>query len=85
MYPHQRTPMGKPYIVSICGLESPRIPREHNKYHGYTVRGTPNGPLRKNAPKLKFWFYSEFILGCLLLVVTFTLLEPKALKMHVRS
>ena len=24
---------------------SPRIPREHNKYHGYTVRGTPNCPL----------------------------------------
>ena len=25
---------------------SPRIPREHNKYHGYTyVTGTPNCPL----------------------------------------
>ena len=30
----------KPYIF-------PRIPREINKYHGYTyVRGTPNCPLR---------------------------------------
>ena len=27
------------------GKLSPRIPGEHNKYHGYTVRGTPNGPL----------------------------------------
>ena len=23
----------------------PRIPREHNKHHGYTVRSTPNCPL----------------------------------------
>ena len=36
MYPYQRTPMGNPY----------RIPREHNKYHGYTVRGTPDCPLK---------------------------------------
>ncbi len=27
------------------GKLSPRIPREHNKYHGYTVRGTPHCPL----------------------------------------
>ena len=27
------------------GKLSTRIPREHNKYHGYTVRGTPHGPL----------------------------------------
>ena len=27
------------------GKLSPRIPREHNKYHGYTVRGTPHSPL----------------------------------------
>ena len=27
------------------GKLSPRIPREHNKYHGYTVRGTANCPL----------------------------------------
>ena len=45
MYPYQRTPMGNPYIVGIYGLWSPRIPKEHNKYHGYTVRGTPNCPL----------------------------------------
>ena len=31
---------------------SPRIPREHNKYHGYTVRGTPHCPL--NAVGLEF-------------------------------
>ena len=41
----QRTLMGnlskKHYIVGIYGLESPRIPREHNKYDGYAVRGTP--------------------------------------------
>ena len=27
------------------GKLSPRIPSEHNKYHGYTVRGTPHCPL----------------------------------------
>jgi len=32
-------------------LWSPRIPREHNKYHGYTVRGTPNSPLIVEVPK----------------------------------
>ena len=37
----------KPYITWVfMGKLSPRIPREHNKYHGYTVRGTPNYPLR---------------------------------------
>ena len=45
MYPYQRTPMGNPYILGIYGLLSPRIPREHNKYHGHTVRGTHNCPL----------------------------------------
>ena len=47
MYPCQRTPMGNPYIIllGIYGLLSPRIRREHYKYHGHTVRGTPNGPL----------------------------------------
>ena len=43
-------PMGNPYISLILRgylwvFSSPRIPREHNKYHGYTVRGTPNCPL----------------------------------------
>ena len=28
------------------GKLSPRIPREHNKYNGYTVRGTPHCPLK---------------------------------------
>ena len=52
MYPYQRTPMGNPYIspiypyiVGVYGLLSPTIPREHNKHHGYTVRGTPHCPL----------------------------------------
>ena len=31
-----------PILVGVYGLQSPRIPREHTKYHGYTVRGTPN-------------------------------------------
>ena len=35
MYPYQGY---KPYIVGIYGLSS-RIPRKHNKYHGY--RATP--------------------------------------------
>ena len=46
MYPYQRTPMRNPYLSPITwvfmGKLSPRIPREHNKYYGYTVRGTPN-------------------------------------------
>ena len=29
------------FFTGICGLQSPTIPGEHNKYHGYTVRGTP--------------------------------------------
>ena len=35
----------KHYIVGIYGLECPRIPREHNKYDGYAVRGAQNCPL----------------------------------------
>ena len=50
MAPHQRTPMGNPYYKPystwvFMGKLSPRIPREHNKYHGCTVKGTPNCPL----------------------------------------
>ena len=50
MYPYQRTPMGNPYISPIARgylwvIIPFGIPREHNKYHGYTVRGTPNCPL----------------------------------------
>ena len=43
-YPYGKS-LYKPYIVGIYGKSSPRIPREHTKYHGYTVRGTPNYPL----------------------------------------
>ena len=47
-----RNPYGKslhkPYIVGIYGVQSPRIPTKHNKYHGYTVRGTSNCPLNWN-------------------------------------
>ena len=43
MYPYQRTPIKKslykPYIVGIYGYNPPQIPREHNKYRGYTSRG----------------------------------------------
>ena len=39
----------KPYITWVfMDKLSPRIPRKHNKYHGYTVRGTPFPvPLKK--------------------------------------
>ena len=40
----------KPYILVFYGLQSPRIPREHNKYHGYTVGSTPNYPLIHTWP-----------------------------------
>ena len=39
MYPYQRTPMGNPYIYKPY------------KYHGYTVRGTPNCPLSLHKRK----------------------------------
>ena len=35
------------------GKLSPRIPREHNKYHGYTVRGTPHCPLKLGLTVIK--------------------------------
>ena len=45
MYPYQRTAMGNPYRSPIytgyLWVIIPRIPREHNEYHGYSVRGTP--------------------------------------------
>ena len=42
--------MANPYVSPISRgylwvFSSPRIPREHNKYHGYIARGTPNCPL----------------------------------------
>ena len=43
MYPYHRTPMGNPCIS----------PREHNKYHGYTARGTPNCPLNVEMELLR--------------------------------
>ena len=51
MYPDPNVPrhgksLYKAYIVGIYGQVTPRIPREHNKYHGYTVRGTPHCPLK---------------------------------------
>ena len=33
------------------GYNPLRIPREHNKYHGYTVRGTPNWPMNVEAAR----------------------------------
>ena len=47
MYPYTNLPgksLQRPYIVGIYGLESPRIPIEHNRYHGYPARGTPYCP-----------------------------------------
>ena len=59
MYPYQRTPMGNPYVSPknswvFMGKLSPRNPREHNKYHGYTVRGTPNCPLIEDGVPQQF-------------------------------
>ena len=53
MYPYQRTPMGNPYISPIYPYNTwvfmGYYPQESlykpYKYHGYTVRGTPNCPL----------------------------------------
>ena len=44
-------PYGNPYMAGrflswvFVGYNLPRIPREHNKYYGYTVRDTPECPL----------------------------------------
>ncbi len=47
-YPYGKS-LYKPYIVSIYGYLWVIIPKnpkvEHNKYHGYTARATPNCPL----------------------------------------
>ena len=40
-----RSPITRGYLWFTIPKKSPRIFREHNKYHGYTVRGTPNCPL----------------------------------------
>ena len=69
MYPYQRTPMGNPYIstiypyiVGVYGLFSPRMPiYKPYKYHGYTVRGTPNCPLILGCLAGS---YGVFLLGC---------------------
>ena len=53
-YPYGKS-LYKPYIVGIYGLQSRRIPREHNKYHGYTVRGTSNRPLKNSPVSGSFW------------------------------
>ena len=43
--------MDKIHCIRGYKLWFPRIPREHNKYHGYTTRGTPNCPLIVEVPK----------------------------------
>ena len=45
MYPYQRTPMGNPYISLYSGCLWVESLYKPYKYHGYTVRGTPNCPL----------------------------------------
>ena len=37
--------MGYYYYHYYYNYNPPRIPREHNEHHGYTVRSTPNCPL----------------------------------------
>ena len=50
MYPYQRTPMGNPYISPIWRVFMGYNPQESlgvpHKYHRYTVRVTPNCPLK---------------------------------------
>ena len=49
-------PNYKPYSSRVfMGKLSPRIPRKHNKNHGYSVRGTPNCPLTDRA--IQFLIY----------------------------
>ena len=45
--PSWEIPTNKPYSTWVfMGFFIPKNPKvEHNKYHGYTVRGTPNCPL----------------------------------------
>ena len=40
--------------ISGWAFSSPRIPREHNRYHGYTARGTPNCPLTTSELGIPF-------------------------------
>ncbi len=55
VYPDPNVPrhgksLYKPYSSWVfMGKLSPRIPREHNKYQGYTVRGTPHCPLSESS------------------------------------
>ena len=45
-------PNYKPYIVGICGVIIPKNPEvEHNKYHMYNVRDTPNCALSKSRSR----------------------------------
>ena len=43
MYPDPNVPLWEIPISHgyLWVKRSPQIPREHNRYHGYTVRGTP--------------------------------------------
>ena len=72
MYLSQRTPMGNPYISPIYWLFMGNNPQESlentintYKYHGYTVRGTPNCPLKcylpQNAMGLHQWSGSDLV------------------------
>ena len=36
------------------GYNPPTIPREHNKYHGYTLRDAPNCPLKHENPDSEY-------------------------------
>ena len=57
MYPYQRTlSLYKPSIVDIYGYNPQESLGEHNKYHGHTVKGTPNCPLNFTASLWPFYF-----------------------------
>ena len=57
MYPDPNVPrkMGNPEKLVFMGFFIPKNPKvEHNKYHGYTARGTPNCPLIQKSQPYSF-------------------------------
>ena len=80
-YPYGKS-LYKPYIVGINFLYSPRIPREHNKYQGYTVRGTPNYPLEKKVEQFPLvYIYIYGAVGTNSLRLTRSFLSTNGMRM----
>ena len=51
-YPVMENPYISPIARGYLWLVIPKNPKvEHNKYHGYTVRGTPNCPLKEGITR----------------------------------